>query len=344
MAGTQSPNSDLLKGLLRDVSRSFYLTLRILPEAVRQQISLAYLLARATDTLADTALIPVGDRLTALDALRQRILDPAVPTPDFSRFAQAQGETQSSAAERILLQRVHEALEILDGFEASDQRRIRTVLTTITSGQELDLQRFAGASASRLASLPNLEALDDYTYRVAGCVGEFWTHMCQAHLYEGKEVDEAFLIEHGIRFGKGLQWVNILRDLPKDLLQGRCYIPEDLLAAHGLHPQDLLDLKTWPKLRPLYYELLETAEAHLSAGWEYTCALPRRPARVPLACGLPLLIGIRTIGRLRGANPLDATWRVKASRTEVRKMFRQLVLRYPFRSSWERLFEEWRPG
>lgn len=339
-----SSSSDLLTGLLRDVSRSFYLTLRLLPEAVRPQISLAYLLARTTDTLADTALVPVEDRLTALDALRRRILHPSAVTPDFSRFAQAQGNTQSSAAERVLLTRIAESLAVLESFHEGDQGRIRQVLTTITSGQELDLRRFATASSSRMAALPDLEALDDYTYRVAGCVGEFWTHICRAHLYSRATVDEPFLIENGIRFGKGLQWVNILRDLPKDLLQGRCYLPEDQLAAHGLKPADLLDLKSWAKLRPLYYEWIEIAEAHLSAGWDYTCALPRSPARVRIACALPLLIGIRTLGRLRGANPLDPTWRVKTSRPEVRTMFRQLVLRYPFRASWERLFEEWRPG
>lgn len=337
-------SADLLKALLRDVSRSFYLTLRILPQQVRPQISLAYLLARTTDTIADTALVPVADRLDALDALRQRILNPAAPTPDFNRFAQAQGNDQATAAERVLLQRVHEAFKILESFSEDDQFLIRKVLLTITSGQELDLQRFAQATISNPVALADLDALDDYTYRVAGCVGEFWTEMCQSHLYSRANLDPTMLMENAVRFGKGLQWVNILRDLPRDLLQGRCYLPADRLKAHGIEPQELLDLKTWPRLRPLYYELLESAEAHLAAGWIYTCTLPRWPARVRLACGLPLLIGARTLERLRGANPLDATWRVKASRNEVRTMFRQLLFRYPFRRSWEKLFDEWRPG
>ena len=49
----------LLGGLLRDVSRSFYKTLAILPGSIRPQISLAYLLARTTDTIADTEIVPV---------------------------------------------------------------------------------------------------------------------------------------------------------------------------------------------------------------------------------------------------------------------------------------------
>ena len=46
--------NELLTGLLKSVSRSFYSTLRILPPAIRPQIGLAYLLARMTDTVADS--------------------------------------------------------------------------------------------------------------------------------------------------------------------------------------------------------------------------------------------------------------------------------------------------
>ena len=56
--------------LLREVSRSFYLTMRALPAVVRPQIGLAYLLARTTDTIADTGLVSTGSRLDALQRLR----------------------------------------------------------------------------------------------------------------------------------------------------------------------------------------------------------------------------------------------------------------------------------
>ena len=35
--------------------------------------------------------------------------------------------------------------------------------------------------------------------------------------------------------------INILRDIPEDLRFGRCYIPSEALAEHGLVPEDLLD-------------------------------------------------------------------------------------------------------
>ena len=47
----------MLTSLLKEVSRSFYLTMRVLPSAIRPQIGLAYLLARTTDTIADTEIV-----------------------------------------------------------------------------------------------------------------------------------------------------------------------------------------------------------------------------------------------------------------------------------------------
>src|SRR5688572_14192596 len=66
--------ASLLTSVLRDVSRSFYWTIRVLPSSIRTQIGLAYLLARATDTIADTGMVPVAQRTEVLKLLRQRIL------------------------------------------------------------------------------------------------------------------------------------------------------------------------------------------------------------------------------------------------------------------------------
>lgn len=329
-----APAPDLLTALLRDVSRSFYLTLRLLPAAVRTQIGLAYLLARATDTVADTEAIPLADRLVALRELRDRILGQR-PAPLDLRDA-ARG--QASDAERTLLLRIEEAIQVLGSFAEADQQRVRDVLTTITSGQELDLQRFAHARADQLVALRTLAELDDYTYRVAGCVGDFWTRTCHAHLFPHAPLDLAHYLESGLRFGKGLQLVNILRDLPADLRQGRCYVPEEVLNPAGLAPADLLDAGTMTRFAPVYRRLLETAADHLRAGWRYTCATPRNQFRLRLGCALPLRIGAETLQALARGNVLDATRRIKVPRSRVRALLVSTVLLHPFRSRWERLF------
>jgi farnesyl-diphosphate farnesyltransferase len=325
---------ELLTGLLRDVSRSFYLTLRVLPASIRPQIGLAYLLARTTDTIADTELVPLEQRLRLLEAFGARIQGSSTAPLDFGELARRQG----SPAERVLLEKGEASLSLLHDMPEPDRARIRDVLATITSGQELDLRRFAGASAGRLVALRTDAELEDYTYRVAGCVGEFWTRTCRAHLFRDQPFDEAFFLAKGVQFGQGLQLVNILRDLSIDLRKGRCYLPGDRLAQASLTPADLLQPDKEGQLRPMYYHFLDQAEAGLVAGWTYTVALPWRQARVRLACAWPLLIGIRTLEGLRRANPLDPRQRVKISRSEVRRILCRSVLWYPWPGGWRRLF------
>lgn len=331
--------SDLLTNLLRDVSRSFYTTLRILPAAVRRPIGLAYLLARATDTIADTEILPVADRLAALDRLRLRLLGQSGEALDLQHFCTDSGTSAATAAEHVLLSRIEEALTVLDNLDAEDRRLIRAVLATITSGQELDLRRFGAAHADQPVALQTEEELDDYTYRVAGCVGEFWTKICRARLFPSARLDEGSLLVNGVRFGKGLQLVNILRDVPRDLRQGRCYVPELRLAAHGLAVRDLLDPMVMPRFRSLYDDYLGLADTCLVDGWAYTNALPAGHLRVRLACAWPILIGARTLARLRAGNVLDATQRIKVSRAEVKRLVSRSLWSWAWPRAWNRMFE-----
>src|SRR5437879_3750933 len=155
--------SDLVKDLLRQTSRSFYLTLRVLPGSVRAQIGLAYLLARTTDTIADTDLVPLEQRLAALKDLRERILGLRQQPVDFGELARQQG----SPAERTLLEKVEVSLTLLRTFPAADLELILKVLDPITRGQKLDLRRFAGGTPQRIAALHVESELDEYTYLVA---------------------------------------------------------------------------------------------------------------------------------------------------------------------------------
>ncbi len=333
MPSAPADQPELLTTLLQRVSRSFYLTLRVLPKSIRPQIGLAYLLARTTDTIADTEIIPPGQRLKSLQALRARILGTASDPLDFGDYA----HQQSLPAERVLLEKTEASLALLTSLSATDLARVRLVLDRITSGQELDLLRFAGATAANVIALRTPAELDDYTYRVAGCVGEFWTQMCRAHVFPNATLDDARLLANGVRFGRGLQLVNILRDLPADLKNGRCYLPGEALARLGLCPADLQNSANEKNLRPLYDHWLDLAEAHLTAGWDYTNSVPWRCARVRLACAWPVLIGLQTVQKLRGGNVLDAVQRIKISRREVRATIFRSVVCYPWPGVWRRL-------
>ena len=319
-----------LNSLLRATSRSFYLTLRVLPGAIRPQIGLTYLLARTSDTIADTELVPLEQRLDALHKLRERILGSSTAPLNFGELAKQQG----SPAERVLLEKAEDSLTLLQKLLPADLKLVRDVLTTIMGGQELDLRRFADASTENIIALETAAELDDYIWRVAGCVGEFWTKMCRAHLFPRVRLDEKQFIADGVRFGKGLQLVNILRDLPADLKKGRCYLPTEKLEPVKLLPETLLSPANAARCLPLFHEYLDKAESHLAAGWTYTNTLPFGQFRVRLACAWPILIGVRTIEKLRAANVIELQQRVKVSREEVRRIVRRSILACPFRKAW----------
>jgi farnesyl-diphosphate farnesyltransferase len=330
-----------LNDLLQATSRSFYLTLRVLPARVRPQIGLAYLLARTADTVADTEIVPSAQRLEALQKLRERILGQDSAPLNFGKLAQQQG----LPAEKLLLEKVGDSLSALQNFSTPDQKLIRDVLVTIISGQALDLRRFENFSTPDpapgvrpIVSLGTAAELDDYTYRVAGCVGEFWTKICRAHLFPQAKLDDKQFITDGIRFGQGLQLVNILRDLPADLKNGRCYLPAQQVAGAKLSPETLLLPENEQKFLPLFHEYLDQAEAHLRAGWDYTNTLPFSQFRVRLACAWPILIGGKTIEKLRAANVIAFQQRVKVSRSEVRGILLRSILALPVPSVWRHLY------
>ena len=317
---------DLLGPLLKRVSRSFYLTLRAVPGDLRRPIGLAYLLARAADTIADTALIGRADRLKHLELFRDAIREGRADR--LSAIKEALVERQRDAAERELLTRIEEGFAILSSLSPSDRAMIRDVVLTLTEGMVMDLATFPGEDEGRLVALETRADLDRYTYYVAGCVGEFWTDIHLAHRPSLVGWDREAMRRRGVRFGKGLQMTNVLRDLAKDLRIGRCYLPKQELGALGLQPADLLDPTAIVKVKPLLRSLLALTLEHYQQGWAYTLAIPRHEIRMRLACVWPLFIGLKTLALLeRSPNLLDPGVVIKVPRGAVYGMMaRSLAL------------------
>jgi farnesyl-diphosphate farnesyltransferase len=192
----------------------------------------------------------------------------------------------------------------------------------------MDLATFPGEDEGRLVALQTRADLDRYTYYVAGCVGEFWTEIHMAHRPSLAGWDREAMRRRGVRFGKGLQMTNVLRDLPKDLRIGRCYLPQQELEALSLQPADLLDPTAVVKVKPLLHSLLALTLDHYQEGWAYTMAIPRQEVRMRLACVWPLFIGLKTLALLeRSPNLLDPGVIVKVPRGAVYGMMaRSLVM------------------
>ena len=325
------PNTALLTRdqlqLLRGVSRSFYLTIRLLPAALQGPIAVGYLLARATDTVADTTVLPASERLALLHGLAQAIQSPAGSLQALQPLLSAFASHQTDPHERALMQALPDCLPLLQDLASDDQTSVRWVLGHITRGQVLDVERFGQGPAA----LTTETELDDYTWLVAGCVGEFWTELCERHLpgFATQSADAMRLA--GRAYGMGLQRLNILRDAGADLAAGRCYLPEARLNPLGLSPERLMtaahtgDAPTLQQLAPLWDDYLQQTHQQLSEGVLYSQCLTSR--RLRLACALPALIGARTVALLRHAGPQALTQRVKMPRHEMRALFWRLLWR-----------------
>jgi len=281
--------------LLKSVSRSFYLSLRFLPEAVRAPLGLAYMLARASDTLADASTAPLAARLDALDAFRGTLEFTASSSQWRTLAEQCSNLPCEHAGEARLLAKIEPLLRAYHGLDAALRSELHTVLDTIIAGQRGDLVRFGYASENAPQALLTAEDTVAYTYAVAGCVGEFWTRVCALRLRDFAAQPVAELVELGRHFGQGLQLVNILRDLPADLRAGRCYLPAEELSAAGLSVEDLLrhPERGWG----VFERWLAQAEAWLDAGTVYVKGI--RGARLRFSVALPRRLGEKTLALLK---------------------------------------------
>lgn len=285
----------LLRNILHDVSRSFYLSLSILPKAVRQQVGLAYLFCRTADTIADTDALARTERLRTLEAFRRQFQQTCPPCAGLTDLQKVTLSQRVTDGERKLLCHLPDCFRVLARFSSVDRQLIADLILTLTRGMEMDLRTFPGETIATVRALPDMNALDLYTYYVAGVVGEFWTKIHLTHLPAMRHLDCESLCRLGVSFGKGLQLTNILKDLGKDLSNGRCYLPATCLDQLQVRVGDLQDMSSLPRLRPLIYELMTDTLGHLDRACDYVMRLPYVAMRLRLSCMWPLLFAVQTL-------------------------------------------------
>ena len=291
--------AELERDVLKGVSRSFYLSLRLLPAPMRRPAGIAYLLARTSDTIADSAAIPATERLALLGGFSSQVSGDAQSRPFPKELIYATPDPK----EKLLLECHEASLSALKALDMGSIRLIREVVGIIVSGQKLDVERFGDTVPGKVTPLASDGELDDYTWRVAGCVGEFWTKLGFETLGRNfSSEDPVALVAAGIEYGKGLQLVNILRDLPKDMGEGRCYLPvADPDDKHAL-------MSCFRKWHGIAYGRME-------AGLEYSSQLGSKRLRV--ASALPAMIGKATLVLMQGADWERLSAGIRIPRSQV---------------------------
>ena len=226
--------------------------------------------------------------ILTLRFLPSQVREPIALAYLLARLSDTEADGAANEAERELLERKPECEALLS--RSPDRAAIAQVWQTIREGQDFDKQRFAGPDPKPLSDGER----DRYTYLVAGCVGEFWTKICEEKISGFASRPHEKMLALGISYGKGLQLVNILRDRAKDAAMGRSYVSDDEIPA-----------------------ALALARHHLASAKVYTHAI--RPWRLRAATALPYHLAVDTLALIEG-NPLAESVKIPRS-----KMWRYVV-------------------
>jgi len=309
--------------ILKQVSRSFYLSIRILPLSMRTPIGIAYLLARAADSVADSDQIDPQVRADYLQKLLHLI---SHSTRDQSiELNKSIMHLINDPGEQNLIHCLSEIIDYFRQLENRDQILVQEVVKTLIQGMQRDLNIFH--LGDHIIALENQQALEEYTYLVAGCVGEFWTKSAIIHMPSVSHWNTHAQSKLGIEFGKALQYTNILRDIAKDAKLGRCYLPLDELNSYNLNTAQLLDKENDELFRPIIYNQLKQALKYFESAQCYLLSTPRTNIRLRLASIWPILIGLKTLELIANKeNFLDVDKNIKVNRKWVYSMLIRSLL------------------
>jgi farnesyl-diphosphate farnesyltransferase len=273
--------------LLEKTSRTFALSIPLLPEPLRGEVGIAYLLFRIADTFEDAAGWPRERRIRALAELAELLAEPAA-AEERARAWLAGPVAIPHEGYLELLAAAPRVLAAYAVLPSPARETMRVHLSKTLAGMAGFVDR--GDAHGNLA-LADLEELREYCYAVAGIVGEMLTELFLGALPALTAV-AAELRTRARAFGEGLQLVNVLKDSAFDQGEGRRYLPADV-------PADAVFL---------------LARRDLERAGEYVRLLQRAgaPRGVVAFTALPVLLARQSLERVeeRGAG-------AKLSRSEV---------------------------
>jgi len=301
--------------MLTQVSRTFALCIRFLPDDVRLVVLLSYLLCRVADTIEDAPELDLPAKRNLLDRFATGLADPTVDlAPLVTAFAGRDDADARLAAN---------AGRVVARFRQQPPAVQSAVVPWV---QEMcrGMAEFAARPARHYGGGPALRGLDTeadldrYCYFVAGTVGHLLTAVFAAMRPRIDTRAAARLDALAEDFGAGLQLVNILADVARDRQRGVSYVPETVCRDQGLAAADLLDPAQRPRARAALGRLSQRARERLQRAREYCLTMPRTEYQLRLFCLVPYYLALRTLRALEDDRQYPAAGqRVKVGRSVV---------------------------
>ncbi|MCX5761532.1 MAG: squalene/phytoene synthase family protein [Gemmatimonadetes bacterium] len=299
--------------VLPAVSRTFSLSVQVLPGALGRAVLCAYLLCRIADTVEDDGHAS-PERKAALLEEFLACLDSADAADAFP--AQA-ADIQGDVAHVGLLRHTDLVCVLFRSLPPRSRDRVAHWVREMGHGMASFVLRHPQG-----LRIQTLEEYREYCYYVAGTVGCMVTELWREHGPALSPPRYEALWARCTQFGEALQTVNILKDIAVDAeRENAIYVPEQMLVAHGSSQALLLDPERVTENRAAVGEFIALAWTDLDVAFEYLLLLPRRALAIRAFCVLPLLYAYAT---LRELTRTDAMLRpggtVKISRREVKSL------------------------
>jgi squalene-hopene/tetraprenyl-beta-curcumene cyclase len=304
----------ICRRLLGEVSRTFALSIDMLPPQLRDSVGNAYLLCRIVDSIEDDTRLPIGRRLALFDAFDTAVGDDAVAEEVFEREARDTGVGETPG-ENELCAHAGAVLRRFRLLDAARRRAIRPRVLEMSKGMREYAVRAARDGHLRIADVADLER---YCYFVAGTVGGLLTDLFALDVPDIEPDRLAELHRLAVRFGIGLQLVNIVKDVAVDLERGACFLPANLVEGAGLAVEELLDPRRRARAKRVVDAVCDLAAEKLRDARAYTLAWPAGEATraIRVFCSVPLVLALESLrvvresALARGVSP-------KLSRSEV---------------------------
>jgi len=296
-----------------DVSRTFALSIRLIPGELGAAVRYAYLICRIADTIEDEPQLPAVEKASLLDLLTACFDDAAAATQLSSRAATLEGDERHLR----LVRNTDLVFTAFRDLPESTRQPVRHWVGEMIAG----MRKFVLAYPNGIR-IQTLDEYKEYCYYVAGTVGFLLTDLWHEYVPSIGPARYRILRDHCQAFAEALQTVNILKDVARDAEhENSIYVPEALLRAHGSSQATLLSPEYAAENRAALATLIELAWHDLDEATAYLLTIPRRAVSIRLFCALPLLFAYATLRDLtRSPDALQRREVVKISRSEVKTL------------------------
>ena len=307
----EEPELDHWK-ILNLTSRTFYISIRQLPEIIGEPICLAYLLLRISDFFEDNSYMQPGEKIYWLNQWDQA-LNGTPFAEDWKITLQPFIADDSEAmaayyAEELFTRFKQLPIDLANSILVHVRNTTRGMARWVLRGPEVNVE----------------EDMDDYMFEVAGRVGYLVTEVFARHSKTIRQKID-FLMPLARETGLALQTVNILRGLRKDYERGWIYVPESFCQQVGLTREEMFDPSNQDKAMQIVDMLADKSEKHLDSAMMYVKAIPATQHKMRLAIIWPILFAARTVSISRH-NFSVLSGEAKIHRKEIKKIMRDTTL------------------